>query len=190
MSLSLGIIIGLLIIFVIISIFLFVIILFNNYIKLKNLVDKSFSNIDVVLKQRANEIPNLVNVVKAYANHEKQVLENISLARSNLLNSTDTGNVKEIAKNEDILSHSLKSLFAVSENYPDLKANKNFLELQKRISDIEDIIADRREFYNDSVNNYNIWIESFPNNIIVKIFNAKKRDLFETEQRSSVEVRI
>ncbi len=154
----------------------FLINLYNKLVMLKFNVDKAYGNIDVVLKQRADEIPNLVTVAKHFMNYEEKLLSRLTELRTFYNNSTDADKRTEIA-NET--SKALSSFFAVSENYPELKSNNNFLELQKRISDLENKIADRREFFNDSVNLYNIGIHEFPNVILAKMLGYKDKTLLE-----------
>ena len=166
-----------------ISFISYISIVFNGLIQLKNNIQKSWANIDVLLKQRYDELPNLINTVKGYMAYEKELMENITKARANFLNANSV-HEKAIVNNE--VSFALQRLFAVAENYPKLKANISFLKLQKRISEIENEISDRREFYNDSVNNYNIRIQSFPDLIIAKIFGFKESDRFIAKERPGI----
>lgn len=154
----------------------FLINLYNKLVMLKFNVEKAYGNIDVVLKQRADEIPNLVSVAKHFMNYEKEILTRLTELRSSYSNASDSEKKTALA-NET--SKALTSFFAVSENYPELKSNNNFLELQKRISELENKIADRREFFNDSVNLYNIGIHEFPNVIFAKMFGYKDKTLLE-----------
>ncbi|MGE8552342.1 MAG: LemA family protein [Chryseobacterium jejuense] len=154
----------------------FLINLYNKLVLLKFNVDKAYSNIDVVLKQRADEIPNLVSVAKNFMNYEKDILTKLTELRTVYNTTTDSDKKTELA-NET--SKALSSFFAVSENYPELKSNHNFLELQKRISELENKISDRREFFNDSVNLYNIGIHEFPNVILAKMLGYKDKTLLE-----------
>ncbi|RLJ33511.1 LemA protein [Chryseobacterium sp. 7] len=154
----------------------FLINLYNKLVMLKFNVDKAYGNIDVVLKQRTDEIPNLVTVARHFMNYEEKLLTRLTELRTFYNNSTDADKRTGIA-NET--SKALSSFFAVSENYPELKSNNNFLELQKRISDLENKIADRREFFNDSVNLYNIGIHEFPNVILAKMLGYKDKTLLE-----------
>ena len=132
---------------------------YNGFVILKNNITKSWANIDVLLKQRSDELPKLINSVKGYIKHEKQTLSELAKARTVFLKAKTMGD-KAAADNR--ISSALKSIFAVAESYPNLKASKNFKQLQDRISGLENELADRREFYNDSVNTYNIRRESFP----------------------------
>lgn len=155
---------------------LWVIGIFNALIKLRNRTKEAWADIDVQLKRRYNLIPNLVETVKGYASHEKGVFEKVSEARSKAMGAQSP---KEKGKAENALTGTLKTLFAVSESYPELKASANFVELQKELRDTEDKVQAARRFYNSNVRDLNIKIESFPNNIIAKLFNFKQMELFE-----------
>ncbi len=168
--------IGVIIIIILAVIAAWVIIVYNELIKLKNRVDEAWSDIDVQLKRRYNLIPNLVNAVKGYAAHEKWVFENVTKARSQAMQAGTPG---EVEKAENILTGALKSLFAVAENYPDLKANQNFLELQRELSDTENKIQASRRFYNGNVRDFNTKIQIFPNNIIAGALKFTAREFFE-----------
>jgi len=154
------------------------ILIFNRLVQLRMRSKEAWSDIDVQLKRRYDLIPNLIETVKGYAAHEKEVFQKVTDARARALGATT---VDEKAKAENALSQTLKSLFAVSENYPDLKASVNFLELQKELADTEDKIQASRRFYNANVRDLNIAIESFPSNIFAMMFAFKKMDLFEIE---------
>lgn len=154
---------------------LFAIIKYNGLVKLRNNIRNAFADIDVQMKLRFDLIENLVNTVKGYATHEKETLEKLTQARTNFMNA---GNANDKLAADNMLSGALKSLFAVSENYPDLKANQNFLQLQTELSDIENKLAAARRFFNSSTNEYNSTIESFPTNIIAKMFWFKHEDFF------------
>jgi LemA protein len=162
---------------VIIIAIIWVIAVFNGLVKLKNRAKEAFSDIDVQAKRRYDLIPNLVETVKGYAAHEKELFEKVTLARAKAMGA---GDIKGKAEAENQLSQTLKSLFAISENYPDLKASVNFLELQRELTDTEDKIQAARRFYNTNVRDLNIQIESFPANIIASMFGFKHMDLFET----------
>jgi LemA protein len=153
--------------------------LYNGLIGARNKVQNAWSQIDVQLKRRADLIPNLVETVKGYAKHEKGVFEKVTEARSAIM-SADS--VKQSQEANDMLTGALKSLFAVAENYPDLKANQNFLDLQSQLSDTEDKIAYSRQFYNDTVLMYNNKCQMFPSNIIANIFHFIEAEFFETEE--------
>jgi len=154
---------------------LYIIFRYNALVRLKNNIKNSFADIDVQMKLRFDLIENLVNTVKWYAVHEKETLENVTKARTSFLNA---GSPNEKLAADNMLSWALKSLFAVSENYPDLKANQNFLQLQTELSDIENKIAAARRFFNSSINEYNSTIQSFPTNIIAKLFGFKYEEFF------------
>jgi LemA protein len=168
--------------FIIIGFFLiivfYLIFSYNNLIKNKNLVEEGWSSIDVQLKRRSNLIPNIVSAVKGYMTHEKQLFKEITELRAQ---SDSANSVTDQSKAESSLSNSLMNLFAVAENYPELKANENFLDLQKQLQNIENDIQMARRYYNGTVRNNNVLIESFPTNIIANSFNFKKSDFFEIE---------
>ena len=152
---------------------------YNGLIKLKNRTDEAWSDIDVQLKRRYDLIPNLVETVKGYAAHEKTAFENVTEARSRAMGAKS---VKEQAEAENALAGTLKTLFAVAEAYPDLKANQNFLELQRELTDTEDKIQASRRFYNGNVRDFNIKIQTFPNNMVAQMLGFKQREFFETEE--------
>ena len=158
---------------------IWIIFIFNKLIRLKNRAKEAWSDIEVQLKRRHNLIPNLVETVKGYAAHEREVLEKVTEARTRAMNAQTP---KEKGEAENMLTQTLKSLFAVAENYPDLKASQNFLELQRELRDTEDKIQAARRFYNANARDLNIAIESFPSNIVAKLFGFKKLDLFEIEE--------
>lgn len=154
----------------------FIIATYNGLIRLRNLCDNAWSDVDVQLKRRYDLIPNLVNTVKGYASHEKEVLENVTKARAAATTAKTPG---EQSKAENMLTGALRQLFAVAENYPELKANTNFLDLQKNLSEIESYIQNARRYYNAVVRDNNIKVESFPSNIVATIFSFKRREFFE-----------
>ena len=158
---------------------LWTIVLYNRFINLRNRVKEAFADIEVQLKRRYDLIPNLVETVKGYASHEKGVFEKVTEARTRAMGAQS---VHEKAQAENMLSQTLKSLFAVSENYPDLKASTNFLELQRELRDAEDKIQAARRFYNTVVMALNTGIESFPANIVARIFSFKLQEFFEIEE--------
>lgn len=159
---------------------------YNRLILLRNRMKEAWSDIEVLLKRRYDLIPNLVEVVKGYATHEKTALEAVIKAR-NMAISTDKKTIEQQAQSENILSGTLKSLFAVSEKYPDLKANENFLELQKELVDTENKIQSSRRFYNTNVLALNTKIEMFPSNIIANFFNFEKGQFFNLENKEEKE---
>ncbi len=164
--------------------------LYNNLVSLKHNVDKAWSNIDVLLKQRHDELPKLVETCKQYMEYEQETLENVMKARSAVSAAREQGDVAALGPAETQLRMGLGNLFAVAEDYPDLKANQNFQHLQSRISGLEDSIADRREFYNESVNTNNIRIEQFPDVIIARLFNFLAKDLLEFSEEETKDVNI
>ena len=171
--------IGLVIIIILVAVALWIVGVYNGLIKLKNRVDEAWSDIDVQLKRRYNLIPNLVNTVKGYAKHERELFENVTKARTQAMQAGTPG---EKEKAENMLSGTLKSLFAVAENYPQLKANENFLELQRELSDTENKIQASRRFYNGNVRDFNTKIQVFPNNIVAGMLNFSAREFFEAEE--------
>jgi LemA protein len=150
--------------------------IYNGLIRLKNRVDEAWSDIDVQLKRRYDLIPNLVNTVKGYASHEKEVFEKVTEARTKAMSAESAG---DKAKAENALSQTLKSLFAVAEAYPDLKANQNFLELQRELTDTEDKVQASRRFYNGNVRDFNTKIQVFPNNVFAGMLGFSAREFFE-----------
>ncbi|WP_299124592.1 LemA family protein [uncultured Winogradskyella sp.] len=158
--------------------------IYNRLVKLGTLVDEAWSGIDVQLKKRYNLIPNLVETVKGYASHEKETFENVTKARSQAQNAT-TVDEQQAAENQ--LNKALINLYAVAEQYPDLKANENFLNLQNELSVIEGDIEKARRYYNGTTRDYNIVIDSFPSNIIAGLTNFKKAEFFEIEMASERE---
>jgi LemA protein len=175
------------IIAVLVILAIWLIAIYNGLIKLKNRVDEAWSDIDVQLKRRYDLIPNLVSTVKGYAKHEKELFEKVTEARTRAMGAKDP---KEQAEAENMLSGTLKSLFAVSENYPDLKANQNFLELQKELTDTEDKIQASRRFYNGNVRDFNTKIQVFPNNMVVGMLKFKPYEFFEAEGTEKENVKV
>lgn len=171
--------IGVIVLIIVIIVAIAGISMYNGLIKLRNRVDEAWSDIDVQLKRRYDLIPNLVNTVKGYAAHEKELFEKVTEARAVAMGA---GTPAEKEKAENLLSGTLKSLFAVAENYPDLKANQNFLELQRELTDTEDKIQAARRFYNGNVRDFNTKIQVFPNNIFAGMLNFTKREFFAAEE--------
>ena len=157
---------------------------YNSLVTLRNRVEEAWSDITIQLKRRADLIPNLVNSVKGYAAHESGVFERVTEARSAIMSASG---VKESATAENMLEGALKSLFAVAEAYPDLKANENFLQLQNELVDTEDKIQAARRFYNGGVRDLNTKIEQFPTNVVASIFKFVKREFFEVEDMATIE---
>lgn len=168
----------------IVLVILWIVVTYNRLVVLVNRAKEAWSDIDVQLKRRYDLIPNIVETVKGYAGHEKQLFENVTNARSKAM-SAQTISDKAAAENQ--LSQTLKSLFAVSENYPQLQAANNFLELQRELRDTEDKIQAARRFYNGNVRDLNIAIEVFPANTVAKMFGYKKMDLFELGEEAAKE---
>ncbi|MFA5729952.1 MAG: LemA family protein [Candidatus Paceibacterota bacterium] len=158
---------------------LYIMVVYNGLITLRNRVKEAWSDIDVQLKRRYDLIPNLVETVKGYASHEKETFNKVIEARSKAMSATG---LKEKGEAENALSGTLKSLFALSENYPDLKASVNFLELQKELTDTEDKIQASRRFYNGNVMDFNTKLEVFPTNMIAQIFGFKVSEFFVAEE--------
>lgn len=156
--------------------------LYNNFVKLRNRVDNAWSQIDVQLQRRLDLIPNLVETVKGYAAHESGTLESVTAARTACMNATTP---EQRAEAENVLTGTLKTLFAVSENYPDLKANQNFLELQGELRDTEDKISYMRQSYNDTVMTFNNAIQAFPGVLIAGPFGFKARELFDAAESAA-----
>lgn len=156
--------------------------MYNKLVSLKNQVEEAWSDIEAQLKRRHNLIPNLVSTVKGYASHERATLDSVTQARTAAMAAETPA---QHAAAENALSSTLKTLFAVSENYPDLKANANFLELQRELSDTEDKILASRRFYNTTVRDLNTAVESVPTNIIANLFSFKKREFFELEDEAA-----
>lgn len=173
------------IIAIIVVVVLWAIYTYNRLITLRNRGKEAWADIDVQLKRRHNLIPNLVSTVRGYASYERGVLEKVTQARTQAMSAQGVG---ERSAAENALSSTLKSLFAVSERYPDLKASANFLELQRELRDTEDKIQAARRFYNSNVRDLNIKIESFPANVIASAFGFKKRELFEIDETAGREV--
>lgn len=170
-------------IIIIIAIISYGISIYNQLIMLNKNIEKAFANIDVLLKQRADEVPNLINVVKESMRYESTMLEKLTELRTRYLKAK---NIDEKVNLDNQITSAMKTLFAVSENYPDLKANTSLLELQNRLSQLEDHIADRREFYNESVNMYNIGVLEFPNIIFAKLMGYKEKTMLAiTEQEKA-----
>jgi LemA protein len=163
---------------------------YNRFVRLRNLMAEAWSGIDVQLKRRVDLIPNLVETVKGYAGHEKELFEKIAASRAQ---SVSAGSVREQAAAESALTASLRTLFAVAEAYPELKANANFLELQKSLAEIEDQIQMARRYYNGTVRENNVLVDSFPSNLVARMAGFTKADFFELEdsaERKAPQVRF
>jgi LemA protein len=174
----------------IITILIYGVLIYNNLVRLKHDVAKAWSNIDVLLKQRHDELPKLVETCKQYMKYEQETLERVMLARNAVSRALSRGDVTAVGAAEGEMRLGLGNLFAVAENYPDLKANETFLHLQSRITGLENSIADRREFYNDSVNINNVRIEQFPDLILAKYFGFKEAALLEFDAAELTDVNV
>jgi len=169
------------------ALILYVVLIFNGIIQLKFNIEKAWANIDVLLKQRHDEVPNLAACVQGAASFEQRVMENVTTARAG---AEGAGTVGEKAQAEAALSAAIGHLFAVAEKYPDLKATENFVALQKRLTELESEIADRREFYNDSVANYNIRIQQFPDLMVAKTMKLQPRDMYRVSEEAQQAIRV
>ncbi len=176
-----------LMVFALVGLTLYVVGIYNNLVRLSNNIKKAWSNIEVMLKQRHDELPKLVEVCNSYMAHERDTLEAITQARNAYAKTTS---IDEKTKAENRITGALGRLFAVAENYPDLKANQEFLHVQQRISAVESTIADRREFYNDSVNLYNIRIAQIPDVFVANQMNYKARPLLEVPPAEKLDVQL
>ena len=172
-----------------VGVLVYVVILYNELVRLRNDNDRAWANIDVLLKQRHDEIPNLVEIVKGYMRHEQQTLVAVTQARAASMNAAS---IAQKATADLMMTGALRGLFAVAENYPQLEANETFLKLQMRISELEERIADRREFFNDDVNTYNTRIGQIPEVFVASFMNLKPRAMFQVsdEDRKLVEVKF
>lgn len=168
---------------------LIIIMIYNGLVRLKNQVDNSWAQIDVQLKRRFDLIPNLIETVKGYTKHEKGVLEEITKARTSFMSATS---IKDKGKAANMLEGTLKTLFAVSENYPKLQANENFMQLQEELSGTESKIAYARQHYNDMVMEYNTKVQTFPTNVFAGIFSFAQKEAYPVpdEERKNVKVQF
>ena len=160
---------------------------YNGLIQIRNRCDLTWSQIDVMLKKRFDLIPNLVATVKGYASHEKEVFEGVAIARSMMDNAKG---VADAAEANNMLTGTLRTLFAVAEAYPELKANENFMDLQNELSDLESKIASRRQYYNDSVYSFNTAIQMFPGSLFAMIFHFTAREYFAAEEEEKKNVKV
>lgn len=168
----------------------YIVIIYNNLVSLKHNVSKAWSNIDVLLKQRHDELPKLVETCRQYMQYEQETLEKVMLARSSVASAQQQGDVAQLGQAEGALRLGLGNLFALAEAYPELKADETFQHLQARITGLENAIADRREFYNESVNINNVRIEQFPDVIIARLFNFKAFTLLEFSAEETADVNL
>ncbi|MBR2432978.1 MAG: LemA family protein [Clostridia bacterium] len=183
-----GLVVGGIVLITIIALVIWLIATYNTFVKMRNNVEEGFSTMDVYMKKRYDLIPNLVETVKGYAKHENDTLEKVMAARYGAMNSAT---VEQRLDNENVLQGALKSLFAVAENYPNLKADQNFQDLQNTLKTLEEEIANSRKYYNGTVKVYNTKREMFPSNIVAKWFKFDRKPLFEVdsaEERKTVKV--
>ena len=173
--------------FFVAGVLIYAVILYNGLVRFRNENDRAWSNIDVLLKQRHDEIPNLVETVKGYMHHEQQTLLAVTQARADSINASSVGQ-KAVAELK--IASALRGLFAVAENYPQLKANENFLKLQTRITELEERIADRREFFNDDVNTYNTRIGQIPDVFVASFMGLKRREMFTVSEQDRRQVEV
>lgn len=180
---------GLLVFLAVAGVLIYAVIIYNDLVRLRNDNDRAWANIDVLLKQRHDEIPNLVETVKGYMQHEQQTLLAVTQARAAALSAATVG---QKAQADLLVAGALRGLFAVAEHYPQLRANENFLKLQNRISELEERIADRREFFNDDVNTYNTRIRQIPDVFLAGLMNLQPREMFKVsaEERRLIEVKL
>jgi LemA protein len=169
---------------------IYLIVIYNNLVSIKHNVVKAWANIDVLLKQRHDELPKLVEVCKQYMKYEQETLQKVMRARSAVASAREQGNIGALGPAETQLRMGLGNLFALAEAYPELKANDNFQHLQQRISGLESAIADRREFYNESVNINNVRIEQFPDVLVARLFNFTAKQLLEFAEEERADVNI
>ncbi|BBP01419.1 LemA family protein [Sulfuriferula nivalis] len=176
---------------VVVVILIYTVSLYNSLVSVKHAVAKAWANIDVLLKQRHDELPKLVEVCKQYKQFEQSTLQKVIEARSQVQVAREQQDIPALGQAEGMLRAGLGSIFAVAEAYPDLKANENFMQLQNRISSLENAIADRREFYNESVNINNVQIEVFPASVIAKLFAFEEKPLlvFSAGEKADVDIK-
>jgi LemA protein len=166
---------------------IYAVIVYNGLVRLQNEIGRAWANIDVLLKQRHDEIPNVVACVKGYMDHERQTLEAVTQARTASINASS---ISQKAQADILLTGALRSFFVVAEQYPQLKADQNFLALQKRISELEERIADRREFFNDDVNTYNTHIAQLPDVLMARVMKLSPREMFRVNEQERQQVDV
>ncbi|MGC1954206.1 MAG: LemA family protein [Gammaproteobacteria bacterium] len=169
---------------------LYTVIGYNRLVTLKHNVRKAWRNIDILLKQRHDEIPKLIALCKAYMKHEQETFEKVISARSRVATAREAGDLASLSLAEGALRAGIGQLFALVENYPDLKANENFRHLEGRVTGLENAIADRREFYNETVNIINIRLEQFPDVVIARLFNFRPFELLRFTEQDKVDVNV
>lgn len=187
MAIGLTILIGITLGIIVIGFLGYAVMVYNGLVRLKRNIEKAWSNIDVLLKQRSDEIPKLVDTAQEYMDYEQEVLNEITAARNK---AQSANNPNQKANADQAMRSALGNFFAVAEDYPDLKSTEQFQQLQDRISDIENQIADRREFYNESVNTYNIRINQIPYNIMANIMGYTQKELFEASEQERQDVNM
>lgn len=165
----------------------YIFMIYNNLISLKENIKKSWSNIDVILKQRHDEIPKLISVCESFAQFEKGILDRLMKAREKYFGAKGVGKKAEASIE---VTAALQGIFALAENYPDIKSNEHFMQLQTRLSHLEETLSDRREFYNDSTNNYNIRIQQIPDVLVASFLNYQKEELFQVSEAEKKDVKI
>lgn len=175
----------LLFLFAIFGVITYVVTIFNGLVTLKNDIDKAWANIDIMLKQRHDELPKLLDVCKGYMDFERDTFQKVTQARSMYQQAVS---MDQKAQADQSMTSALRGFFAVAENYPELKANNNFMRLQERITELESQIADRREFYNDSVNTFNIRIQQMPDTFVASFMNLQPRPMFKVEEADRADV--
>jgi LemA protein len=173
--------------FAIFGVITYVVTIFNGLVTLKNDIDKAWANIDIMLKQRHDELPKLLDVCKGYMDFERDTFQKVTQARSMYQQAVS---MDQKAQADQTMTSALRGFFAVAENYPELKANNNFMQLQKRITELESQIADRREFYNDSVNTFNIRIQQMPDTFVASFMNLQPRPMFKVDEADRADVRM
>jgi LemA protein len=181
---------GIVTLVVLVVLVLYIIMLYNSLVSIKNNVSKAWANIEILLKQRHDELPKLIDTCKQYMKHEQETLARVMTARSQVSRAQQSHDVQALGAAEGSLRAGLGNLFAVAEAYPELKANESFLHLQSRISGLENAIADRREFYNESVNINNVRIEQFPDLVVARLFNFQRFELlrFASEELLDIDI--
>ena len=181
--------VGLVIILAVVGVIAYLLTIYNSLVRLKNDIDKAWSNIDVLLKQRHDELPKLIETCKGYMQYEQETFKKVVEARNAYSQATT---LAEKAQSDNMITGALKTLFAVSEKYPDLKANNNFMQLQNRITELEEKIADRREFFNDGVNTFNTRIQQLPDVFVANMMGLQHRELFKVSDadRQDVDIKL
>jgi LemA protein len=179
--------IGIIIGCILLGVALYVISTYNGLIRMKNKIEEALATIEAYLKKRYDLIPNLVETVKGYAKHEKQTFTNVIEARNKVMSAVG---FEEMSQSENALKSTLKSLFALAENYPELKANQNFMDLQEQLAKVEDDILQSRKYYNGVVKSYNTKIETFPNSIIASAFKFEKREYYKINEEARQNVKV